>query len=92
MPLTNLMKKDTKFDWSKTTNEVLSKLEQIFVTVPLLIQFDNTRKTALETNVSIWCIGGTLSQYTDGILRPYVDYFKKNSPAECNYGIYDNFF
>ena len=69
MPLTNLMKKDTKFDWSETTNEAFSKLKQIFITAPLLIQFDNTRETVLETNVSVWCIGGTLSQYID-VLRP----------------------
>ena len=29
MPLTNLVKKITKFDWPKTTNEVFSKLKQI---------------------------------------------------------------
>ena len=33
MFLTNLVKKNTKFDWSETTNEVFSKLKQIFVTV-----------------------------------------------------------
>ena len=55
----------------------------------LLIQFDNTRETVLETNVSIWCIEGILIQYIDGILRPCVYYLKKNSPAECNYEIYD---
>ena len=27
MPLTNLVKKDTKFDWSEATNEVFSKLK-----------------------------------------------------------------
>ena len=63
--------------------------EQIYVTVLLLIQFDNTKETVLETNVSIWCIGGILFQYIDGIFRPYVYYSKKNSPAECNYEIYD---
>ena len=89
MPLTNLVKKDTKFDWSDATNEAFSKLKQIFVTVPLLIQFDNTRETVLETNVSTWCIGSTLSQYIDGIFRLCAYYFKKNSPAECNYEIYD---
>ena len=89
MPLTNLVKKDTKFDWSEATNEAFSKLKQIFVTAPLLVQFDNTRETVLETHVSIWCIGGTLSQYIDGILRPCAYYSKKNSPAECNYEIYD---
>ena len=78
MLLTNFMrKKNTKFDWSRTTNEVFSKLKQIFVTVPLLIQFDNTRETVLETNVSIWCIGGILFQYIDGIFRFCVYYFKK---------------
>ena len=89
MPLTNLMKKDTKFDWSEATNEAFSKLKQIFFTAPLLIQFDNTRETVLETNASIWCIEGTLSQYIDGVLRPCVYYSKKNSPTECNYEIYD---
>ena len=73
----------------KNNDEVFSKLKQIFVTVLLLIQFNNTRETVLETNVSIWCIGGTLSQYIDGIFRPCAYYFKKNSPAECNYEIYD---
>ena len=72
-----------------TTNEAFSKLKQIFVTAPLLIQFDNKRETVLETNVLIWCIGGTLFQNIDGIFRPCAYYFKKNSPAECNYEIYD---
>ena len=76
MPLTNLMKKNTKFDWSKTKNDFFSKLKQIFVTIPLLIQFDNTREKVLETNVSTWCIGGILFQYIDGILR-LCDYYLK---------------
>ena len=29
MPLTNLVKKNTKFDWSAATNEAFSKLKQI---------------------------------------------------------------
>ena len=41
-----------------------------------LIQFDNTRETVLETNVSTWCIGGILFQYIDGIYRFCVYYFK----------------
>ena len=61
MPLTNLVKSNTKFDWLDATNETFLKLKQIFVTAPLLIEFDNTRETVLETNISIWCIGGTLS-------------------------------
>ena len=90
MLLRNLVgKKNTKFDWLNTTNEVFSKLKQISVTVFLLIQLDNTRETILETNVSIWCIEGTLFQYIDGIFRPCAYYFKNNSPAEYNYEIYE---
>ena len=79
MPLANWIIKNTKFEWSRTTNETFSKLKQILVIAPLLIQFDNTRETVLETNVSIWCIGGILSQYMDGIFRPFVDYLKKKT-------------
>ena len=78
MPLTIFFfKKNTKFEWSKTTNEFFSKLESIFVTVFLSIQFDNTRETVLEINFSIWYIGGILFQYIDGIFRLCVYYFKK---------------
>ena len=78
MLLTSLVKtKITKFDWSKTTNDFFSKLKQIFVTVFLLIQFDNTKETVLETNVSIWCTGGVLSQYMDKNFRFCVYHFEK---------------
>ena len=63
------MKKNTKLDWSKTTNEFFWKLKQTFVTVSLLIQFNNTKETVLETTASIRGIVGTLFQYIDGIFR-----------------------
>ena len=87
MPLTNIMKQNTKFDWSETTNKVFSKLKQIFVIVSLLIQFDNTRETVLKTDVSTWCIGVTLFQYFDGIIRPCAYYYKTSAPAEFDYKI-----
>ena len=55
--LNEFNKKNTIFDWSEITNETFSKLKQIFVTVPLLIQFDNTRETVLETNVQLGALG-----------------------------------
>ena len=81
MPLTNLMKKDTKFDWSEATNEVFSKLKQIFVTFFLLIQFNNTRETGMEINVSTWCIDGILFQYIDKNFCFCVYYLKKKKLA-----------
>ena len=63
-------------------------MKQIFVIVPLLIQFDNTRETVLEIKISIWCIGGILFQYIE-FSAPAFIILIKNSPAECNYEIYD---
>ena len=44
----------------------------------------------METDSSGWCVGGTLLQEdNEGLLRPCAYFSKKNSPAECNYEIYD---
>ena len=62
-------------------NEVFSKLKQVFVTVPLLIQFNNKRETVIKPKVSIWCIGGILFQYADGVFRICAYYFEKKKQA-----------
>lgn len=43
----------------------------------------------METDSSGYCVGGILSQWVEGVLRPCAYYSKKNRPAECNYEIYD---
>ena len=44
----------------------------------------------VETDSSGYNIGGVLSQYNnEGWLHPYAYFSKKNSPAECNYQIYN---
>ena len=46
--------------------------------------------TIIKTDSSRWYIRGTLMQYgDDGVLRPCGYFSKKNSPAKCNYEIYD---
>ena len=46
--------------------------------------------TVVETDSSGYNIGGVLSQYDDeGWLHPCAYFSKRNSPAECNYQIYD---
>ena len=62
----------------------------MFVTALILAQFDHERETILETDASKWSVGGTLFQVDDkGLLRPCTYFLRKNSPAECNYEIYD---
>ena len=92
-PMMSLVKKDTAFVWTGWTAEADQAFEQLkglFTEAPVLASFDADRTTIVETDSSGWCIGGTLMQYgDDGVLRPCGYFSKKNSPAECNYEIYD---
>jgi hypothetical protein len=53
------------------------------------MQFDPERESVLEAGSSDWCVGGVLSQYDEGLLRPVAYFSKKNAPAEFNYKNYD---
>ena len=88
-PLHRLTHKDTVFKWSMDAQQAFERLKQAFTTAPVLAQFDPDDETILETDSSGWAIGGILSQYKNGILRPIAYFSQKNSPAECNYEIYD---
>ena len=88
--LTSLIQKDEKFAWNSETEEVFIHLKQMFVSAPILAQFDENLETILETDASNWCIEGALLQYQpDSLLCPCTFFSKKNLPAECNYEIYD---
>lgn len=89
-PLTELTHKERAFMWTDECQGVFDKLKRMFTTAPSLATFDRNRTTIMETDSSGWCIGGALMQYDDdGFLRPCAFFSKKNSPAECNYEIYD---
>lgn len=89
-PLTQLTKKNVPFHWNQSAQEAFSKLKNLFVSSPVLVQFDFERETVLETDSSGYCTGGILSQYDDeGFLRPCAYFSRKNQPAECNYQIHD---
>lgn len=89
-PLTDLTKKDAKFEWSDGADQAFEKLKGMFVKAPVLMQFDPDRETILECDSSGYVVGGILSQYDDsGVLRPCAFFSQKNTPAECNYEIYD---
>ena len=88
-PLTRLTG-DVPFRWTEQENQAFERLKQIFITEPVLAQFDPDRETVVETDSSGYAVGGTLSQYDDqGVLRPVAYFSKKNNPHECNYEIHD---
>lgn len=89
-PLTELTRKDSKFQWNSEADQAFNKLKQIFLSAPALGQFDYDKPTRIETDSSGWCTGGTLQQLNDkGVWVPCAFFSKKNNPAECNYEIYD---
>jgi hypothetical protein len=65
-------------------------MKRIFLSEPALLQFAFDKPTRIETDLSGWCIGGTLLQPNDdGIYLLCTFFSKKLSSAECNYKIYD---
>ncbi|KAI1004395.1 hypothetical protein K3495_g3815 [Podosphaera aphanis] len=89
-PLTDLTRKDCKFQWSSEADRAFHKLKDIFISAPALSQFDYDKATRIKTDSSGWCTRGTLQQLNDkGLWVPCAFFSKKNNSAEYNYEIYD---
>ena len=90
LPIMKLVRKDVTFRWDEEADRAFVRLKKMFITAPVLALFDAERETIAEVDASKWCVGGTLYQVDDeGVIRPCAFFSKKNSPAECNYEIYD---
>jgi hypothetical protein len=90
LPIMTLVQKDATFRWNDDADQAFERLKKMFTSAPILALFDHEKETIVETDASKWCVGGTLYQVDDhGVLRPCAFFSKKNSPAECNYEIYD---
>jgi predicted aspartyl protease len=90
LPLTQLTHKGAMFLWTDSCEQAFQKLKKMFTEAPILVRFDPDRETIMETDSSGWCVGGTLLQLQpSGMFHPCAFFSKKNSPAECNYEIYD---
>ena len=96
-PLTDLLKKDTPFDWSEKCRQALRTLKNIVTSEPILIPPDPTRQFILEVDASQYATGGILYQADktlkdkrgNPILRPCGYCAKTFSATEQNYPIYD---
>jgi hypothetical protein len=88
-PLTRLTG-DVSFHWGEAEQHAFNKLKEIFVTEPVLAQWDPDRETILETDSSGYVVAGVLSQYDNqGLLRPVAYFSKKMTSAQSNYEIHD---
>ena len=88
--MSNLIKKDTKFEWIENTEKVFRVLKQKFIEELILTMFDPDKRTVVEIDVSDIVLGGVISQLDElGRLYSVVFHSRKFSPAELNYNIYN---
>lgn len=88
-PITKLTKKNCPFHWSPSCNHAFQTLKSAFTSAPILAHFDPYLECVVETDASDFVCAGVLSQKHGNLLHPVAFFSKKNSPAECNYEIYD---
>lgn len=90
-PLTNLAKKDIKFEWTSKCEEAFQQIKKKFIEEPILAKFNPELETQLEPDSSGWAVGGTLSQRDSisGLWRPVAFFSTKHLPAEFDYDIHD---
>jgi hypothetical protein len=89
-PLTRLLRKDTKFEWSDKAQKAFDTLKTAFTTAPILTHFDPRRPIILETDASDYALAGIISHPDQhGNLQPIAFYSRKFNDAELNYEIYD---
>ena len=89
-PLTELIHKGQVFKWTAEANKAFEDLKDLFTSAPALEIFDFDRPTRVETDSSGWCVGATMMQLQDnGLWVPVAFFFRKNTPAQCNYPIHD---
>jgi len=93
-PLTRMTKKEggkyVPFVWGPEQQAAFDLLKKVFTLAPILRHFDYDQEIIVTTDASDYVSAGILAQYDDeGILHLVAFYSKKDSPAECNYEIYD---
>ena len=89
-PLTDLTKKDQRYEWTPACEQAFDTLKSRFYNVPILVHFLSDRPTVIETDVSDYTLGAIMSQECeDGCLYPVAFHSRKFQPAEINYDIHN---
>ena len=90
VPLTRLMCKSTRWDWTPECQDTFSLLKDAFTRAPVLHHFDPTLPLVVETDASNYAIAGILSLQTDdGDIHPVAFYSRTLHSAELNYDMHD---
>ena len=80
-PLRELLKKETKFHWSKTQQESFRKLKEACSGIPVLALYNKDKEVTIQCDANSCAIGGVLLQ--EG--RPVAYTSRALTPTEKNY-------
>lgn len=81
-PLTDLLKKDTKWTWGEAQNHAFDKIKGMLTERPILALYDHRVETQLHTDASKEGLAGILLQANaNGVFQP-VSYFSRKTNAE----------
>jgi hypothetical protein len=85
------LQKNQSYDWTANQQFTFERLKQKFLEESILLLPDQTRPFQIESDASKYAFGAVLMQ-TDinGDRHPCAYMPKSFSPAERNYGIYEN--
>ena len=85
LPLTELTKKETGFQWGDNQEKSFQKLKDACAKEPVLLNFRANEPTKIKTDASDQAVGACLCQQKDGKWHPVAYYSRKMSQAEQNY-------
>ena len=88
--LTYLICKNVAFEWFSECENAFNTLKRAFTSDVILCHYNSDLKLVIKTDASDYVSEEILSQYDENsVLHSVMYFFKKHSPAEYNYEIYN---
>ncbi|GFW68147.1 retrovirus-related Pol polyprotein from transposon 17.6 [Trichonephila clavipes] len=86
LPLTNLLRKDTPFEWTSETQEAFYDIKKAILNPPVLALPDPNAELQITTDASSRGIGAVLEQkYPNSEVKPLYFFSKKLNPSQSKY-------
>ncbi|GJY39486.1 reverse transcriptase domain-containing protein [Tanacetum coccineum] len=84
-PMTQLLMKDAKFDFSEDCKKAFNKLKEKLTTAPIIISLDWNEPFELMCDASDFAVGAVLGQRIDGKFKPIYYASKTLNDAQAHY-------
>ncbi|GFY09502.1 retrovirus-related Pol polyprotein from transposon 412 [Trichonephila clavipes] len=86
LPLTNLLRKDTPFEWTSETQEAFDDIKKAILNPPVLALPDQNAELQITTDASSRGIRAVLEQrYPNSEVKPLYFFSKKLKPSQSKY-------